>query len=448
MPYVYSPPTSPSFTGKGLSEFRFGSLNDRNVDICYIDVSQGHDTFQISRKIGRFYYVLSGSGYFTIGGHQYNVVPGMIVEVPPKIEYSYSGAMKLIAFAKARWFPGNDTPTKWNADVVPRSEVFVRGNDASWLTRLVRLRLFGKSPVNAFLRLNQRVWNRLPSSLYARGPIRSYGTFLHRLARMRGGRAQFLGTFFLRNRPALELVRRLVDRKSLGDTVRVAVLGCSAGAEVYSVAWRIRSTRPDLKLLLQAMDISRDAVEFAKRGLYSLTASKLTGTAMLERMTAAEIGEIFERDGDVVRVKSCIKEGVNWHVGDVGDPGILDVLGLQDIVLANNFLLHMDESEAERCLRNIARLVAPQGYLLVSGVDLDVRAKVACHLGWKPVQESLEEIHEGDSSTRSVWPFSYAGLEPLNKSRQDWRIRYAAVFQIPPAADSAVSDGENQHGHG
>jgi SAM-dependent methyltransferase len=192
------------------------------------------------------------------------------------------------------------------------------------------------------------------------------------------------------------------------------------------------------------MDISREAVEFAKRGLYSLTASEFTGTAMLERMTAPEVGEIFERDGDVVRVKSCIKEGMNWHVGDVGDPRIPDDLGLQDIVLANNFLCHMDNPEAERCLRNIARLVAPQGYVLVSGVDLDVRAKVAGDLGWRPVQESLEEIHEGDPCIRSIWPFNYAGLEPLNKRRRDWRIRYAAVFQIPPAADSAVSDGENQ----
>jgi SAM-dependent methyltransferase len=102
------------------------------------------------------------------------------------------------------------------------------------------------------------------------------------------------------------------------------------------------------------------------------------------------------------------------------------------VVVANNFLCHMGDAEAERGLRNIARLVAPQGYLIVSGIDLDVRTKVASELGWKPVEELLEEIHEGDPCLRRLWPCHYAGLEPLDKRRQDWRIRYAATFQLGP----------------
>ena len=45
--------------------------------------------------------------------------------------------------------------------------------------------------------------------------------------------------------------------------------------------------------------------------------------------------------------------------------------------MANNFLCHMDASVAVRCLRNIARFVRPDGYLFVSGIDLDIRTKVA-----------------------------------------------------------------------
>ena len=93
---------------------------------------------------------------------------------------------------------------------------------------------------------------------------------------MQGARAQAFATFFLRNRPQLELIRRLVERRAKADTLRVAVLGCSTGAEAYSVAWRIRSARPDLKLILQAVDISQQAVEVGKCGVYSLAAPKLT----------------------------------------------------------------------------------------------------------------------------------------------------------------------------
>jgi chemotaxis methyl-accepting protein methylase len=458
MPYVYTLPTSASFKGKGLYGYTFGPLKERDLEVLYIESEKGHDTFLISKKVTRVYYVLSGNGYFTVANHKYNVSPGMLVEVPPRVEYCYSGKMTLLALCKPRWSPGNEILTKWNPDVVGcDSRCGVDGG--SWLSRLVTLRVFGKSPTNAFLRLNQRVWGNLPLPLTALAPIRLYGYFLHRLARIQGVRAQALNTFFLRNRPQLELVRRLLDRKSKSDTLRVAVLGCSLGAEAYSVAWRIRSARPDLKLVLHAVDISKEAVEFAKRGAYSLTVEpadtairdrmgaggcwsgqpdfQLTGGEIFERLTPVEIEEIFDRDGDTVTVKSWITEGIAWHVGDVTEPRILDALGLQDVVVANNFLCHMSDSEAERGLRNIARLVAPQGYLVVSGIDLDVRSRVARELGWKPVEELLEEIHEGDPCLRRLWPCHYAGLEPLDKRRQDWRIRYAATFQlVSPGATS------------
>lgn len=428
-PYIYTLPTSASFTGKGLLGYSFAPLSQEDIDFYYIEVEKGHDTFMVSRKITRTYYVLSGAGYFTIDNHKFDVRPGMLVEVPSKVEYSYSGKMTLIAFARPRWFDGNDTHTRWNPDVVGQ-DVVGELDRQSWPTRLNRVRIFGKSPVRAYLRFNQRLWKRLPSSLAALSPIRSYGEFLHKLARVQGARAQAFSTYFLRNRPQLELICRLLEEKTNADTLKVTVLGCSTGAQAYSMAWRIRSVRPDLNLILNAMDISKQAVKFAECGAYSTATSQLTNTQIFERMTAAEMAELFDRDGDTMRVKSWIREGINWHVGDVGESKVLEALGAQDIVVADNFLCHMDASEAERCLRNISRLVSQNGYLFVSGIDLDVRTKVARDLKWKPLQELIEEIHEGDPCMSSFWPFHYGGLEPLNKSRHDWKIRYAAAFQL------------------
>jgi hypothetical protein len=85
--------------------------------------------------------------------------------------------------------------------------------------------------------------------------------------------------------------------------------------------------------------------------------------------------------------------------------------------------------QAEDCLRNLARLVKPGGYLFVSGVDLGVRSKVARKLGWRPVAELISDIHEGDPSLRRDWPLEYWGLEPFDQGRVDWKTRYASVFQ-------------------
>jgi SAM-dependent methyltransferase len=187
-----------------------------------------------------------------------------------------------------------------------------------------------------------------------------------------------------------------------------------------------------LNLILQAVDISPQAVDIAKSGVYSPATSRIAGTDIFDRMTEAEIEELFDRDGGVVTAKSWIRQGIKWHVGDVGGSQIFEALGPQDIVVANNFLCHMDAVAAEACLRNIARLVTPRGYLFVSGIDLDIRTRIAEEMGWQPLQELLEEIHDGDPRMRINWPWNYSSLEPLNKRRRDWRRRYAAAFQLVP----------------
>jgi chemotaxis methyl-accepting protein methylase len=437
MAYTFTLPQSTAFTGTGLEGYRFGPLRQKDIDVYYIESEKGHDTFMISKKVTRTYYVLSGGGYFTIGGERYQACPGMLIEVPPKIEYSYSGRMKLIAFSRPLGDKRNDTHTRWNPDVTCRREPVSLPGRESWSTRLVRLRIAGKSPVGAFLRLNKRLWASLPQ-ITSLDPISAYGRFVHALARKKDVRAQAFSTHFLRNRPELELIRRLVATKHSGQRLRVAVLGCSTGAEVYSIVWTIRTARPDLELIVNAVDISRQAVEFARRGVYSLTTAQQETAAIFERTTKSEKETLFQIDGQTATVRAWLREGIHWSVGDVGEPATIEELGPQDVVVANNFLCHMVPHEAERCLRNIARLVVSGGYLFASGIDLDVRTKVATDLGWEPVQELLEEIHDGDPCLRAHWPWHYGGLEPLDKRRVDWRIRYAAAFRLVPEAATSL----------
>jgi len=162
-----------------------------------------------------------------------------------------------------------------------------------------------------------------------------------------------------------------------------------------------------------------------------LTKSQLSSTNVFDRMTPREMSDFFDKETDTMRVKPWIREGICWRVGDVGNSEALGALGPQEIVVASNFLCHMDNAEAERCLRSIARLVAADGYLFVSGIETDIRSRVALDLDWKPIEDLLEEVHEGEPYMRSIWPCHYGGLEPLNKRRRDWKIRYAACFQMP-----------------
>jgi chemotaxis methyl-accepting protein methylase len=296
--------------------------------------------------------------------------------------------------------------------------------------------------------LNRRIWVRLPASIRLRFVGRAYGRHLHSIVCQQSERNQNHSTFFLRNRPEMELMCRLLGQKATDSSLNLSVFACSKGAEVYSLLWAIRSARPDLRVNTNAIDISSGIVEFAKKGVYSQNSLEVQrakhecvtevrdatwvdqNVSIFERLTDSEMQSMFEVKGDQARIKPWLKQGITWRTADANDPELARTIGLQDIVVANRFLCHMEPAAAEKCLRNIARVVKPGGYLFVSGIDLDVRTKVARSLGWKPVQELMRDVHEGDVSIMNGWPLEWWGLEPFSEDLPDWRIRYASVFQI------------------
>jgi chemotaxis methyl-accepting protein methylase len=266
----------------------------------------------------------------------------------------------------------------------------------------------------------------------------------------------------------MEMLRRLVDRKPQGARFDMTVLACSKGAEVYSMLWAIRTARPDLQLNVHAIDISQEIVDFAHRGVYSLSGSDAMASeneeaakqkgdvswntsrdqnaSMFERVSAQEIQAMFETNGNQATIKPWLRQGITWMCGDAGDPALLAAIGPQDVVVANRFLCHMEPPDAQSCLRNIGRLVKTGGYLFVTGIDLDVRTKVALEESWSPITDLAREIHEGDTSILAGWPLEYWGLEPFDDRRPDSQIRYASVFRVSEASDSTELTGSGRSG--
>jgi SAM-dependent methyltransferase len=294
------------------------------------------------------------------------------------------------------------------------------------------------------IRIGRITWNVLtrsdaakeyPDSIYRwiwehqTGIVRSsrfhkpLGKFIYKQSRIRQKRERCEYTRFLRLRPQLEVARHVVLQMPQDATLRIAILGCSTGAELYSFLWLIRSARPDLKLVPVGVDISSSALDAARIGRYSCEAPEL------ENLSQEEVDSLFIRDGDSLQMRDWIAEGVTWIKADVCDPKLCEILGYQDIVVANNFLIHMFPPEDETALRNIVRLLVPGGYLFVHGVDLDVRTRVARNLGFNAVPFKIEDQHNTmDPDKLPKWPWHWCGREPLDKSLPDWELRYSTVF--------------------
>ncbi len=284
--------------------------------------------------------------------------------------------------------------------------------------------------IRFFLRVNQATWKRLPAWLRNTRLLRWYGGILHRIVRTRAQRRQYHGTAFLRNRPELEQIVRVARARPEGSALKIAVLGCSSGCEVYSVLWSIRSARPDLDVRSQALDIAPQIVEAARLAVYTPESSQLVDSSIFERLSEQERLAMFDWDGESGTVKPvdpprnpmarrrCVRSRPHQDSGAAGHRArqqfpVSHARGSCGVLSAK----HRPAGGAE-------------GHLFVLGVDLEVREKVARELGWQPVPDLIREIHDGDPSVRKDWPWDWWGLEPLNDRRKDWQLRYGVAFRV------------------
>ena len=95
MNYIKKLPKKPTFSQKGLDGFIY-DLKEKNLEIYYTNSKKGHDDFVMAKTFFHIYYVLSGSGFFTINNRKYKVKKGMLIEVPPKTEFAHTGKMEFL----------------------------------------------------------------------------------------------------------------------------------------------------------------------------------------------------------------------------------------------------------------------------------------------------------------------------------------------------------------
>jgi SAM-dependent methyltransferase len=273
-------------------------------------------------------------------------------------------------------------------------------------------------------------WNGLSPQIRSWRYTQRLGRRIHRRARRVHPRGGGCFTRFFRNLPQLELVRDLVLEMPQGAPVKIVSIGCSTGADLYSTLWLIRTARPTQGVQALGIDLVEECVQAASRGVYPCRVIEVA--AVSENSHEG----LFTKKGKTLVVQDWLKESVTWAVGDACSPDLAARFGLYDVVFANNFLFQMPPERSEACLRNLTRLVAPNGYLVVSGVDLDLRSRVLGELGFVPVTARWEEIYAAED-VHTAWPLRFWGLEPIDRTRRDSPTRYSTVFRSAAKADVA-----------
>lgn len=276
-------------------------------------------------------------------------------------------------------------------------------------------------------RVVERFWNGLSPRARSWKYTQDLGAWIHRRARRVQPRGGGCFTRFFRNVPQLELVRDLLLEQPNGAPITIVSLGCSTGAELYSLLWMIGTARPGQHVQALGIDSSEECIRAASRGVYPFRVVEVA------EVSATSHERLFNRERKTLVVQDWLKDSTTWSVGDACSPALVARLGRHHLVLANNFLCHMSLDDADVCLSNLAQLVAPNGYLVVSGVDIDLRSERLESLGFVPVTARCEEIHAAEDK-HAAWPLYSWGLEPMDRTRPDWATRYATIFKAPARA--------------
>ena len=133
-----------------------------------------------------------------------------------------------------------------------------------------------------------------------------------------------------------EFLPALIGKKEAGDVVRIWVVACSTGEEVYSIAMLVHEcvSRLDLSLSIQifATDIDAAAVETARCGSYSKDIQQQISPERLDRY--------FEQAEDgTFKIRKMIREMVLFaHHNVISDPPFIKL----DILCCRNLLIYFN----------------------------------------------------------------------------------------------------------
>ena len=171
-------------------------------------------------------------------------------------------------------------------------------------------------------------------------------------------------TFFYRNQPQIEsfekdILAPLVARKK-GGKIRIWSAACSTGDEVYTTIFQFiwNGWLKDVSLEITGSDISHQAVEDARKGVY---------TEYAVRNVPPEIKNKYftQMEGRQTALSDEIKKMASFKVVNLKEPSQTRALGKFDIVLCRNVLIYFDSAAKEQVLWNIYDTMEDNSLLLV-----------------------------------------------------------------------------------
>jgi len=187
----------------------------------------------------------------------------------------------------------------------------------------------------------------------------------------------------------------LIQARAASKHIRLWSAACSSGQEPYSMAIALREAMPaGWTYEIFATDISGEMIERAKRG-------EFTQVEVNRGLPVQKLVHNFERVGAHWRVVPALRSVVTFQRMNIAGP--LPNLPPFDVIFLRNVLIYFDLETKRSVLRNVGRLLRPDGWLFLGASETTIG-----------IDDNYERVVAGRASAyrlKSAVPAGTAGKE-------------------------------------
>jgi chemotaxis protein methyltransferase WspC len=254
-------------------------------------------------------------------------------------------------------------------------------------------------------------------------------------------------TWFFREPSAFDLLGRLAREAASAPArrrLRVLSLPCATGEEAYSIAMTLLDAGLDAgRATVDALDISRVALDAARRAIYAPRSTRHVGADRLSRHFVGTAGGHEVRD--------AAGRMVTFGRGNLMDPGVLAGRARYHVIFCRNVLIYLTQAARTRVLATLRQALAPDGYLIAGHAETMrlvaphfVSARVPGTFAYRPAAEAAtEEVRRGapreptPAPARTRPPRTFRGASPPARP-----LRASPPLATGPAVRSLEAKGK------
>ena len=159
------------------------------------------------------------------------------------------------------------------------------------------------------------------------------------------------------------ILPELIARRKTTRTLNIWSAAASTGQEPYSIAMLLRENFPELSswmVNILATDLSGEVLAKARSGIYNQI-------EVNRGLPAALLGKYFVQHGSKWELCEDIRRKVEFRAMNLTRPW--PSMPAMDLILLRNVMIYFDVEAKKSILEKMARLLRPDGYLLLGGAE-------------------------------------------------------------------------------